>query len=107
VIFRVRERRRTPRVAPGSAGWREDALLRPGLAVRVVDIGPLGALLESSRRFRPGVRTELHLRASHVDRRLIVSGRVARCHVVDLDPVRYRGAMEFDRMVELMKLEFG
>jgi hypothetical protein len=73
----------------------------------VVDIGPLGALLESGVRLRPGVRTELHLTASHADGRLVVSGRVGRCHVCGLEPMRYRGAIEFDRVVELVQIEVG
>ena len=104
---RLRERRRMPRLAPESTGWSEDAVLRPGLVVRVVNIGPLGALLESTCRLRPGARTELHLTACHADRRLVVGGRVGRCQISRLEPLRYRGAVEFDRMVELMEVQLG
>ncbi len=96
-----------PRLQPESTGWNEEAVLRPGLLVRVVDIGPLGALLESPVRLRPGIRTELQLSANHADRRLIVSGRVGRCHIATLDPLRYRGSIEFDRVVELVEVQFG
>lgn len=96
-----------PRLAPESTGWNEDALLRPGLVVRVVNIGPLGALLESTARMRPGARTELHLTACEEGRRLVVGGRVGRCQISGLEPLTYRGAVEFDRMVELVEVHFG
>jgi hypothetical protein len=104
---RGRERRRMPRLSPESTGWRELALLRPGVSVRVVNIGPLGALLESPRRLRPGIRAELQLTATHDERRMVVSGRLGRCHVAGLDPLRYRGAVEFDRIVELTEVHVG
>ena len=96
-----------PRLLPETTGWRDAAVLRPGLAVRVLDIGPLGALLESEVRLRPGVRTQLHLTASHAGSRMVVAGRLGRCHVCRLEPLRYRGSIEFDRMVELLELQLG
>jgi hypothetical protein len=104
---RGRERRRMPRLAPESTGWRELAVLRPGVSVRVVNIGPLGALLESHRRLRPGLKAELQLTATHNERRLIVCGRLGRCHVSGLEPLRYRGAVEFDRIIELTEVLCG
>lgn len=88
------ERRRAERVPPGAMGWRPEALLRPGLPVVLVNISAAGALVESTGRLRPGAPTELQL--SCAGRRRMVRGRLARCEVVALDPVRYQGAIAFD-----------
>ena len=94
-VTRAHDRRRGSRAGPEGEGWRADAVLRPGLAVRVVNIGTFGALVECQARLRPGRSAELQL-MNHQDRKLIVSGRVERCHVVRLEPLCFQGAIAFD-----------
>lgn len=93
------DRRRDHRIAPAQTSWRPDAVLRPGQPVRLLNICRCGALVESGARLRPGARTELQLaglRARHT-----IRGRLERCHVAGLDPLRYRGVIVFDESVEL------
>ena len=93
------ERRRDHRIEPAQTWWRPDAVLRPGQSVRLLNICRCGALVESGARLRPGARTELQLgglRARHT-----IRGRLERCQVAALDPLRYRGVIVFDESVEL------
>jgi hypothetical protein len=78
------------------AGWRTDALLRPGLLVRLVNIGPYGALVECPARLRPGRIAELQLVNAATDRKQTVAGRIERCQVVRLKPLGFAGAIAFD-----------
>jgi hypothetical protein len=84
-------------VPPDCTPWRATALLRPGQEVRVLNVSCGGALIESRNRMNPGMRTELQL--SGVVRQ-VVRGRIDRCRVTELDPVRYEGAMVFDQSLE-------
>ena len=93
------ERRRDPRLTPETATWNGVALLRPGQEVRVVNISPHGALVESASRLRPGIRAELHLVRGAS--RIAVKGRLERCEVSRLEPLRYRGAIVFEEHVPL------
>jgi hypothetical protein len=95
----MRERRRGPRLPPEQTDWRDLAVLRPGQEVRVVNIGSHGALVESGSRLRPGPRVELHLTAR--SSRVAISGRLERCEVARLAPLRYRAAIVFDRSVPI------
>ena len=92
------ERRRARRAGPAHAGWLPDAVLRPGLLVRLVNIGPYGALVECQARLRPGRAAELQLVTS-ADRKQVVRGRVERCQVVALSPLSFRGAIAFDTVL--------
>ena len=94
-LDRRRGRRRTPDVA----GWSGDAVLRPGLAVRIINIGPFGALVESAARLRPGRHAQLQLVVAGTDRKQTVPGRVERCHVIGLEPLVFHGAISFERGV--------
>jgi hypothetical protein len=51
-----------------------------------------------ARRIRvaasPGARTEMQLAGP--DRRVSIAGRLGRCYVAALDPIRYRGVVLFD-----------
>lgn len=94
------ERRRARRSGPATAGWHPDAVLRPGLLVRIVNIGPYGALVECQARLRPGRTAELQLLAMSADRKQVVRGRVERCQVVGLDPLSFRGAIAFDAVLQ-------
>jgi hypothetical protein len=99
VTHRARERRRGPRLPPEQTDWRDQAVLRPGQEVQVVNISPHGALVESRSRLRPGPRAELHLTAG--SERVAVTGRMERCEVTGLHPLRYRAAIVFDRKVPI------
>lgn len=93
------ERRRERRCAGGGAHWQPFALLRPGQPVTLLNISARGALVESSARLRPGAHTELQLAGSQS--RTSVRGRLERCHVATLAPLRYRGVMLFDERIDL------
>ena len=95
----VVERRRERRLAAGGPRYDAGAVLRPGQAVVLINISSRGALVESGSRLRPGARTELHLCGGGTRAR--VAGRVERCQVVRLDPVRYHGAIVFDEGVDI------
>jgi hypothetical protein len=91
------DRRHAPRVPPQQTPWQGPALLRPGQAVVVVNVSAGGALVHSGTRMTPGTRTELQL--SGTSRRSI-RGRVERCRVTALDPLRYEGAIVFDERLD-------
>ena len=93
------DRRRGPRLPPEKTVWRDHAVLRPGQEVLVLNISSHGALVESGSRLRPGLRAELHLKGGST--RVAVTGRMERCEVTRLDPVRYRAAIVFDHRVSL------
>lgn len=90
------DRRCATRLRPDESRWKPEAVLRPGLAVRLIDIGPRGALIESAARLRPGRRAELQLAAHGTEQRELVTGRVERCHVSRLNPLLFRGAIAFE-----------
>jgi hypothetical protein len=72
--------------------------LRPGQAVVVINLSSGGALVESETRMAPGMRTELQLLGAP---RRTVRGRIERCRVARLAPLRYEGAIVFDQALEL------
>ena len=79
------------------AGWQAEAVLRPGLLVRIVNISATGVLLESPARLRPGRRAELQLTARDGDARPLCCGRITRCAVVGISPMVFRGAVDFEQ----------
>jgi hypothetical protein len=84
-------------VPPEHTPWRRDGLLRPGQEVRLLNVSRGGALVESHTRLLPGTRADLQLSGAH---RKTVRGRVERCRVAGLDPVRYQGAIVFESALE-------
>ncbi len=101
-------RRRSPRLSPADTHWAEEALLRPGTAVRVVDIARAGALLESPTRLHLDVGMELLLTPADKPSRVLVSGRILRCTVANLSPLTFHAAMAFDtELDELAVVEAG
>jgi hypothetical protein len=96
VVTAVAERRRGRRVEADAGGWKADAVLRPGLLVRIVNISPHGVLLESTARLRPGRRAEMQLTAIEGEERPYCFGRITRCSVVSVSPLVFRGAIVFD-----------
>lgn len=95
----VIERRHDRRVMGGGTRFGAGAVIRPGQAVVLVNISNQGALVESDTRLRPGAHTELHLSGGAARAR--VRGRIQRCQVVRLNPVRYHGVILFDERVEI------
>jgi PilZ domain len=91
------ERRAAGRVAPGERGWQSAAVLRPGLEVDILDLSPGGARIASTARLKPGARAELHLTGAG---RRVIAGRISRCRVMRLMPLRYEGAMVFDERLD-------
>jgi hypothetical protein len=85
VATATNERRHESRAAGAGHQFGADAVLRPGHEVVVVNISRRGALVDSGSRLRPGAHG-----------RVRVEGRLDRCQVVRLDPVRYRGVVVFD-----------
>jgi hypothetical protein len=65
-----------------------------------VDISSQAALVESGGRLRPGAQTELQLGTGGA--RITVRGRLERCYVSALEPIRYRGLLVFERRFELV-----
>jgi len=93
------ERRLERRLSGGGPRFAAGAVLRPGQEVVLVNISSHAALVESGTRLRPGTHTELQLRDRGAG--ASVRGRVERCHVARLDPLRYHGIVVFDASVDV------
>lgn len=93
----TRDRRGAERLAPERTPWPRLALLRPGLEVALVNVSAGGALVESRTRLTPGAKTELQLFGPS---RRSVRGRVERCRVANLEPLRYEGAIVFEASLD-------
>jgi len=65
--------------------------------VTLLNISSHAALVESDARLRPGAKTELQLAAA--GSRASIRGRLERCHVATLEPLRYRGVLIFEQVV--------
>lgn len=100
-----RERRGERRRSAGSLCCPPDAVLRPGQTVVLVNINSRAALVESDARLRPGALTELQLAMR--GRRTSIRGRLDRCHVSALEPLRYRGLLVFEERVDFAELTNG
>ena len=92
------ERRSERRRSARSVWCLPDAVLRPGQTVLLVNINSRAALVESDARLRPGAQTEMQL-AMH-GRRTSIKGRLDRCHVSTLEPLRYRGVLVFEERLD-------
>jgi hypothetical protein len=99
------DRRRDQRLTPDQTRWAEAAKLRPGVDVRVLDIGSRGVLIEAPSRLHVGVRVEITLYATDANTRLDLMGVVRRCHVSSLSPITYQGALEFNEAIEVKALQ--
>ena len=89
----------------GGGPWQPATLIRPGQRVTVINICSRAALIESAARLRPGARTEMQLADDAT--RATVKGRLDRCYVAGLEPLRYRGVLIFDQCVELGEIRRG
>ena len=90
----LHERRAEHRRTAGAVRCRPDAVLRPGQPVVLLNIHSRAALVESETRLRPGALTELQLALP--GGRTSVRGRLDRCYVATLEPLRYRGVLVFE-----------
>ena len=102
IVAALAERRQVRRVRAEEAGWQEEAVLRPGLLVRIVNISGSGVLLESPARLRPGRRAELQLTSSAGDVRPLCVGRITRCAVTGISPMVFRGAVHFEHPLTVL-----
>ena len=98
VIAEATERREERRCLGAGPRWKREAVLRPGQPVMVVNISNHAALVESGARLRPGSQTEIQLAGPGT--RLSIRGRLDRCYVAALNPIRFRGLLVFERPVE-------
>ncbi len=94
-----RSERRRERRHVGGGRWQSATVIRPGQDVTLINICSRAALLESAARLRPGAQTEMQLAAT--GDRLSVRGRLERCYVADIEPIRYRGVLMFEQPVEV------
>ena len=99
VTIDLSERRRERRCPGGGARWQSRAVLRPGQPITLLNISSRAALVESDARLRPGARTEVQLAGSMA--RTSIAGRLDRCYVAALEPIRYRGVLVFDQRIDL------
>lgn len=93
------ERRRCRRRSASHTRWEPRAVLRPGVPVTLLNISNQAALLESELRLRPGAITEIQLACK--GERTSVRGRLERCYVSAIDPLRYRGVMLFEHPLDI------
>ena len=96
------ERRRHVRRPAADLGWLRGTRLRPGLEAVPTDLSCGGALVETTTRLRPGMKTVLVLTTT--DGELQAPGEVVRAWVSAIAPDRgvlYRGALRFDRPMTL------
>ena len=94
------ERRRERRTTGAGPHWQAPAVLRPGQPVTLLNISSRAALVESAARLRPGAHTEVQL-AGSPRRAASIGGRLDRCYVAALEPIRYRGVLVFDERVDV------
>lgn len=87
------DRRSSPRVLIEHTCFSPSAILRPGQDVTLVNLSTGGALVRSTGRMNPGVRAELQLVGPS---RTIVSGRIDRCRVISVTPLKFEAAIVFD-----------
>lgn len=94
------DRRLVSRVARSGLPADLSGRIRPGYAMRIVDLSARGALLESSRRLLPGSRVDVLIECGAF--RHHTRATVVRCHVGVLLPhtIVFRAAIEFDRQLE-------
>ena len=95
------ERRRAPRRIPHASEPTARLRLRTGRELRVVDVAATGALVETEGRLLPGTGVDVHVMTP--DGRELVRSRVVRAFVwsVGADRIVYRGALAFERHIEL------
>jgi len=95
------DRRRVMRRIPDPAQGLSRVRLRTGRELTVVDVSPLGALVEGTQRLLPGTHVEVHINGGRG--RVLLRARVVRCLVWSLasDALHYRGALAFASALDL------
>jgi hypothetical protein len=95
------ERRRLRRRVPGDREPLSRMRLRTGRELAVLDVSGLGALVEGDTRLLPGTHVDVHVMTP--DGRILVRSRIVRACVAALsgDRIRYRGALAFERFVNI------
>ena len=95
------EQRRASRWYPAATEPVSRVRLRAGRELAVINVSVQGVLVEGAMRLLPGTHVDVHIMGTHG--RVLVRARVVRCAVWALlaDLVHYRGALSFDRAVEL------
>ena len=99
LVIDLIERRRERRTTGAGPHWQASAILRPGQPVTLLNISSRAALIESAARLRPGAHTEMRLAGADVP--ASIGGRLDRCYVAALEPIRYRGVLVFDERVDV------
>ena len=99
VTAHATERRKNTRCSGAGPRWKREAILRPGQPIIVVNICKHAALVESGARLRPGSLSEIQLAGPSC--RMSVRGRLDRCYVAALNPIRFRGLLLFERPVDV------
>jgi hypothetical protein len=92
------ERRGECRLA-GGGRWQSRTLIRPGQPVTLINICSRAALVESAARLRPGAQTEMQLTGAIM--RSSIRGRLERCYVSTIEPLRYRGVLVFEQYLDV------
>jgi hypothetical protein len=95
------ERRRAPRHVPQTSDPTARLRLRTGRELGVVDVAATGALVETEGRLLPGTGVDVHVMTT--EGRELVRSRIVRAFVWSVCPDRivYRGALAFERHIEL------
>ena len=95
------ERRRAARRLPHASEPLARVRLRAGRELTVVDVAATGALVETDGRLLPGTWVDVHVTTA--DGRELVRSRIVRAFVWALssDRIVYRGALAFERRVEI------
>jgi hypothetical protein len=93
------ERRRECRQPARDSRWDARAVLRPGVPVTLLNISAHAVLVESESRLRPGAQTEMQLTRN--GERTSVRGRLERCYVSEIAPLRYRAVMIFEQSLDV------
>jgi hypothetical protein len=88
------DRRRSARLQPEQVGFSCEALLRPTLGVRIMNISRRGALVASAGPLRPEAAADLLLRSE--EGQYAMHGRVAHCWVDSLAPLRFLSRVVFE-----------
>jgi hypothetical protein len=81
--------------------------LRTGRELTVINVSPLGVLVEGPTRLLPGTHLDVHVTSAQG--RIPIRARVVRYHVWSLtaDVIQYRGALAFGVLVEFVPSSTG
>ena len=97
----VGERRRAGRRIPMPTEALSRARLRAGRELAVLNLSPLGMLVEGTARLLPGTHVDVHVTGA--EGRSLVRARVVRSAVISVtaDVVEYRSALGFGAQIDV------